>query len=214
MTGTVKRSKRERQRRQQHQQQQQQQQRQRVTEDGLAIVVYEDELVYDVDTTLTRDQIKLLEKRVHDKYHDRCFCGLRRGPHVLALSLLALPFVLAFSTFSAFYLGTLSWYSAFNTLTSGSCCQRLAAPLVLLAYPLWILPVTIFLGIYGGLASVSWYLDSWLHTLAAPDGGFFAWFCSAAGAPEASPYQVIVLAASDYERPLTEDHHHHHHHKV
>jgi len=40
-----------------------------------------------------------MEKRVHDKYHDRCYCGLRRGPHVFILSLLSLPFVWIYSTF-------------------------------------------------------------------------------------------------------------------
>ena len=29
------------------------------------------------------------------------------------------------------------------------CCLRLLSPLVLLAYPLWIVPVTLALGLYG-----------------------------------------------------------------
>ncbi len=162
----------------------------------------EEDPVYDVQMKLTAEGLRAIEKRVRDKYHDRCFCGLRRGPHVFLLSLAAIPLVLIYATLSAFVTGTLTWYSIFVRLNEDrGCCWRLLSPLVLLAYPLWIAPVTLCLGLYGTASQVSWYLDSWLAALAAPDGGFFCWFCNWIGDPESSPYQVILLTARDYERP-------------
>ncbi len=153
----------------------------------------------DVQLTVTSDHLRRLEKRVHDKYHDRCFCGLRRGPHVLALSLLFLPLALLLSALSAFHLGTLTWYSVFEHASDdGNCCRRLVLPpMVLLAYPLWIVPVTLGLALYGSVAQLSWYLDSWLQAVRAPDGGFFDWCCRRAGLPDCSPYQVVLLSSSD-----------------
>ena len=53
----------------------------------------------DIQLSVTPDHLSKLEKRVHDKYHDRCFCGLRRGPHVFLISLLSIPFMLIYSAF-------------------------------------------------------------------------------------------------------------------
>ena len=82
---------------------------------------------------------------------------------------------------------------------------KLLSPLVLLAYPLWIVPVTLALGVYGAGAQVSWYYDSWSMSLAAPDGGFFYWACDAVGLGECAPYQVILISSQqqDFDRPPT-----------
>ncbi len=158
--------------------------------------------VYDVQMNLTAEGLRAIEKRVHDKYHDRCFCGLRRGPHIFLISLLFVPFMLIYGTLSAFYFGTLTWYSIFVSLNEDrGCCGKLASPFFLLLYPLWIVPVTLILGLYGVVAQISWYWDSWLSTISAPDGGFFGWFCNWIGEPECAPYQIILLTARDYERP-------------
>ena len=53
----------------------------------------------DIQLSVTPDHLTKLEKRVHDKYHDRCFCGLRRGPHVFLVSLLSIPFMLIYRYF-------------------------------------------------------------------------------------------------------------------
>lgn len=182
------------------QQQQQQQQLQAQVED-------KKEPVYDVHLNMTQDNLIDIEKKVHAKYHDRCFCGLQRGPHVFLLSLITIPLALIYATLMGFYLGTLTWYNVFLHFNEDrGCCYKLLSPFVLLAYPFWIVPVTIGLGVYGGFAQISWYFDSWLAALQAPDGGFFAWICDFIGMPEeCSPYQVILLAPgqSDYERPCT-----------
>ena len=57
----------------------------------------------DIQLSVTPDHLSKLEKRVHDKYHDRCFCGLRRGPHVFLISLLSIPFMLIYSAFQGMY---------------------------------------------------------------------------------------------------------------
>ncbi len=186
----------------QEQEQEQQQQQQQQQQPSADLMEQVDDPVYDVRMNLTAEGLRAIEKRVHDKYHDRCFCGLRRGPHVFVLSLLFLPFMLVYSTLSAFYSGTLTWYSIFVTVNEErGCMGRLASPFVLLAYPLWIAPVTLGLGLYGAAAQVSWYLDSWLSAVSAPDGGFFGWFCNWIGDPESAPYQVILLTVRDYEKP-------------
>ena len=65
--------------------------------------------VYDVQMSLTPEGLAKIERKARDKYHDRCFCGLRRGLHVFVLSLLAVPFAWVYATLSAFYIGTLTW---------------------------------------------------------------------------------------------------------
>ena len=92
--------------------------------------------VYDVQMSLTPEGLAKIERKARDKYHDRCFCGLRRGLHVFVLSLLAVPFAWVYATLSAFYTGTLTWYNVFTHYNEErGCCHKLLSPLVLLAYP-------------------------------------------------------------------------------
>lgn len=171
---------------------------------ALAVAAEEDK-TYDVHLTLTAEAIRAMEKRIHAKYHDRCFCGLNRGLHVFLLSLCAFPFALIYATLQAFYLGTLTWYNVFiHYNEERSCLHKLLSPGILLLYPLWIIPCTIVIGLFGALFQVSWYFDSWLDALRTPDGGFFRWFCEDfVGLTDCSPYRVILLSSSDYERPCT-----------
>lgn len=163
-----------------------------------------EECLYDVQLNLTSEHISNLEKKVHAKYHDRCFCGLQRGIHIFLFSLVCLPLFWVVATWQAFYLGTLTWYNIFIYYNEDrTCCHKLLSPFVLLAYPLWIVPITVLLGLFGGLYQISWYFDSWRTAIAALDGGFFGWFCNWLDVPDCCPYQVILLSANDYERPPT-----------
>ena len=45
------------------------------------------------------------------------------------------------------------------------------SPCVLLLYPVWILPVTLGLGVYGGISQVSWYCHTWRKELTDPEKG-------------------------------------------
>ncbi len=159
-----------------------------------------------VEMSVTQREMTEIEKRVHDKLHDRWFCGVRRGAHVLVLSVLILPVMLVYATVQAFYLGTLTWYNVFlHYNEERSCCHKLLSPLVLLIYPLWIAPVTLLLGVYGSLAQLSWYLDSWLECVRHPDRGFFAYVCNLLDIPDSCPYQVVLLTSAE------QSHSHHHH---
>ena len=157
----------------------------------------------DIKLNVTPDHFSKIEKRVHDKFHDRCFCGLRRGPHVFILSLICVPFMWIWSTIQAFFLGSMTWYNIFLYYNEErSCCHKLLSPLVLLNYPFWIAPVTLFLGIYGGFAQISWYWDSWLQEIRNPDSGFMGWFCGAVNLPDCAPYQVVLLESDQDETKL------------
>ena len=49
--------------------------------------------------------------------------------------------------------------------------QIFVSPCVLLLYPVWILPVTLGLGVYGGISQVSWYCHTWRKELTDPEKG-------------------------------------------
>jgi hypothetical protein len=68
------------------------------------------------------------------------------------------------------------------------------SPVVLLVYPLWILPSTIALGLYGGLRQVSWSGAHWRKELGDPEKGFYGWMCNKLSLPDCSPYQVPQLS--------------------
>ena len=84
------------------------------------------------------------------------------------------------------------------------------SPCVLLFYPLWIIPVTIGLGVYGGFSQISWYWANWRKELTDPEkglssfpqptlnislSGFFGWLCNKLSLPDCSPYQVVILTS-------------------
>ena len=161
----------------------------------------------DIQLSVTPDHLSKLEKRVHDKYHDRCFCGLRRGPHVFLISLLSIPFMLVYSLFQAFFLGSMTWYNIFlHYNEDSSCCHKLLSPFVLLFYPFWIVPVTIIGALYGLVRPISWYWDSWLSEVRNPDGGFFTWACTIMNLADCAPYQVVLLSAEESPHHATKIH--------
>jgi len=74
------------------------------------------------------------------------------------------------------------------------------SPFVLLLYPLWIAPVTIFVGCWGGtVGQISWHWDSWLEAVRSPDSGFMGWACAQLNLPDCSPYQVVLIGGSEAE---------------
>jgi len=71
------------------------------------------------------------------------------------------------------------------------------SPLVLLIYPIWIVPVTLCLGVYAALVQVSWYWDSWKSEVLNPDKGFMNWVCQRLNVPDCAPYQVVLLSSEE-----------------
>ena len=93
------------------------------------------------------------------------------------------------------------------------------SPCVLLFYPVWIIPVTLGLGVYGGFSQVSWYWADWRKELTDPEKGerclsalccvnvlppgFFGWLCNKLSVPDCSPYQVVILSCLGDGHPDT-----------
>ena len=90
----------------------------------------------------------------------------------------------------------MTWYNIFLHYNEDrTCFHKLLSPFVLLFYPIWIVPVTLGLCLYGGVRCISWYWDSWIAEVCNPDSGFCAWICEQFNLPDCSPYQVVLLSA-------------------
>jgi len=161
--------------------------------------------VFDVQLKMNRDILAKIEKEIQEEKKDQCCCGLNRGIHVLLASMMFIPFLWLFCTLYAFYMGTLTWYNIFIYYNEQrSCCHTVfVSPCVLLLYPVWIMPVTLCLGVYGGITQVSWYWASWRKELGDPEKGFYGWFCNKLSLPDCSPYQVVILTTTGTEDPGT-----------
>jgi len=153
--------------------------------------------VFDVQLKMNRDRLAKIEKEIQKEKKDECCCGLNRGLHVFIISFLLFPFLWVFCTLYAFYMGTLTWYNIFIYYNEQrTCCHTVfVSPCVLLLYPVWILPVTLGLGFYGGLRQVSWHGRRWLKELGDPEKGFYGWVCNKLNLPDCSPYQVVILTS-------------------
>ena len=62
------------------------------------------------------------------------------------------------------------------------------SPFVLLLYPVWIIPVTFGLGIYGGFSQISWYWPNWRKELTDPEKGDLP--------PDVSSLLILFVQAS------------------
>ena len=69
---------------------------------------------------MTEDELVQIEQKIHRDLgvqlepggkspRVQCCCGLNRGPHVLLLSLIAVPFMWVYCTLQAFFLGSMTW---------------------------------------------------------------------------------------------------------
>lgn len=152
---------------------------------------------FDVHLKMNRDRLASIEKEANLKKSSSCCCGLNRGLHIFFTSLILVPFLWIFCTFYAFYIGTITWYNIFIYFNEQrSCCHTIfVSPCVLLLYPIWIIPVTLGLGIYGGVSQVSWHWANWRKELTDPEKGFFGWLCNKLSLPDCSPYQVVILTS-------------------
>jgi len=152
---------------------------------------------FDVKLKMDKNSLTKLEKELKEDTGRGCLCGLNRGLHILIASLILTPFLWLFCSMYAFYLGTLTWYNVFILYNEHrSCCHTVfISPCVLLVYPVWIFPVTLFLGLYGGFSQISWNWTKWRKELTDPEKGFFGWFCNKLSLPDCSPYQVVILTA-------------------
>ncbi|CAG0901200.1 unnamed protein product [Cyprideis torosa] len=151
----------------------------------------------DVRVEITREKLEKIDRKIQRAQLDkrrRCCLGLSKGPHVFLTSLLVAPFVFILASLYSFYMGTLTWYNVLLCLDQRSvCCRILVAPFLILMYPPLILLCSLCLGLYAGIAQISWYSSSWCREMSDMEKGFFGWLCAGLRLESCSPYEVIIL---------------------
>lgn len=150
----------------------------------------------DVRINMSREELEVLDANIIAKSRQSWVaCGRTTGPHITLWTLFCFPFAVLAGSVYSFYLGTLTWYNFFSSLTEDSpvIWSILLAPLVVLFYPFFIVVCTLSLGLYAGVAQISWFFDSWLKEITDLEKGFYGWLCSVVDMEDCSPYEVIVL---------------------
>lgn len=149
-----------------------------------------------VKLNISREELELLDADMVAKHQQSWLvCGLTKGPHIMLLSLLCLPFVAIVSAIYSFYIGTLMWYNVFIYVSEETSIlwRIILSPFLILLYPFIIFIFTVGLGLYGGIVQVSWLLDSWQKEITDWEKGFYGWLCSIIHLEDCSPYEVVVL---------------------
>lgn len=150
-----------------------------------------------VQLEMTRDKLaKFSEKE--ELSDDECLLGKRRGPHVLLLSFLFIPFSFVSSLCMSFYLGTLTWYNAvvYFSEEKSLAHKLLLCPILILTYPFTVGLSAIFLAFYSSIIQLSWYLNHWYREIRDLEKGLYGWVCNKFGISHCSPYSVIILNES------------------
>ncbi|CAH0731759.1 unnamed protein product, partial [Brenthis ino] len=152
----------------------------------------------DVKLNISREELEIIEAAiVAEEYNkmDVSKCSLYNGPHIFLFSLVSIPFVAVISAMYSFYMGTMAWYNIFTHVTEDLSCikKMLLAPIVILSYPFLIAIFTIGLGLYAGIAQVTFSGANWWKDVCDFEKGFYGWLCNTLGMSECSPYEVVVL---------------------
>lgn len=153
--------------------------------------------VVEVELKLTQAELDQMNKStitVDDK-EDGAKCGLRKGLHILLLTVLFFPFALISSLAVCFYVGTMCWYNIYLNLSEERTIWHKAflCPLLILFYPVLIILSAFGIGLYAAVIQISWFLSSWLKEIKDFDKGFYGWLCSKLRIPECAPYEVVIL---------------------
>ncbi|OWR41484.1 transmembrane protein 169 [Danaus plexippus] len=152
----------------------------------------------DVKLNISREELEIIEAAiVADEYNkmDVSKCSLYNGPHIFIFTLICIPFVAIISATYSFYIGTMAWYNIFTHVTEDfSCIKKVFfAPLVILSYPFLIVIFTVILGLYAGIAQLTFSGTNWWKDVSDFEKGFYGWLCNSLGMSECSPYEVVVL---------------------
>lgn len=152
----------------------------------------------DVKLNISREELEIIEATiVAEEYNkmDVSKCSLYNGPHIFLFSLLCIPFVAFISAMYSFYMGTMAWYNIFTHVTEDLSCIKkvLLAPIVILSYPFLIAIFTLGLGLYAGIAQLTFSGANWWKDVCDFEKGFYGWLCNTLGMSECSPYEVVVL---------------------
>ena len=153
--------------------------------------------VVEVQVELSERELKTLKRtsKIMDQKKDDCLCGPLKGPHILLLSLLFIPFALIATISVVFYVGTMCWYNIYLFLSEEKSIWHkiFLCPLLLLFYPFLIVFSVIGIGVYGAVIQVSWWYYSWYKEIRDFDKGFFGWLCNKLNVPQCAPYEVVII---------------------
>ncbi len=153
----------------------------------------------EVQLHLTPHELEQMTRSVEldamDKDDGSCGCGLRKGFHILVLSLIFIPFAFLSSLAMSFYIGTMCWYNLYTYLyEERTIWHRIfLCPLLIIFYPLLIIVFSFGIALVATIKQVSWCLSSWLKEINDFDKGFYGWLCNKLDVPECSPYEVVFL---------------------
>ncbi|XP_005191541.1 uncharacterized protein LOC101895400 [Musca domestica] len=155
---------------------------------------------FDLQLNISRDELEKINavaiSTVQQKRENLCCkCSLNTGLHILVLSLICLPFVSLITAIYSFYIGTITWYNVFNYLheEKSIIVRLLMSPILVAAYPVYILGCSIGLALYAGFAQLSFQFSSWFNEIADIEKGFYGWLCSLLNLSDCSPYEVVIL---------------------
>jgi hypothetical protein len=129
----------------------------------------------------------------------KCSCGLHQGLHITTLSVLYIPLAIISSLCVSVYFGCLTWFNFYMYFSEERTVwhKLFICPLLIVAFPFWTGLTALGIALYAGFVQMSWFLDSWLLAIRDFEKGFYAWFCSAVGFLQCSPYEIVVLDADD-----------------
>ncbi|XP_054708900.1 LOW QUALITY PROTEIN: transmembrane protein 169-like [Uloborus diversus] len=152
----------------------------------------------DMKVQMSREELDELEQSIRSQQiedDDRCFFGIRKGPHILTFSLTLVPFVFILSAAYSFYMGTMTWYNILVYFSEKKTIfhKIFVSPLLIISYPFLITLSTIGLGIYASIVQISWHVDNWRREIQDWEKGFYGWLCGILDLEDCSPYEVVIL---------------------
>lgn len=124
-----------------------------------------------------------------------CVFGKSVGPHIFFMSIVFMPFSFISSFFMSFYLGTLAWYNTIVYFSEERTVfhKLLICPLLILTFPFTIGISAFFLGLYGCIIQLSWFLNHWCREIRDLEKGFYGWVCNKVGISQCAPYNIVIL---------------------
>lgn len=154
---------------------------------------------FDLQLNISRDELEKINNeamKIENKKNKKCCrCSFNAGLHVLLLSIICWPFVTLISSIYSFYIGTITWYNVFNYMheEKSIIVRLLMSPILVAAYPIYIVLCSLGLGLYAGFVQLSVHFSAWCNEIADIEKGFYGWLCSVLHLSDCSPYEVVIL---------------------
>ncbi|KAK2143557.1 hypothetical protein LSH36_832g01042 [Paralvinella palmiformis] len=154
--------------------------------------------VVEVQLQLTQGEIDRLNRSTITENRDKespGLCSAHRGPHVLLLSILFLPFAFISSLFVNLYICTLCWYNIYLCLSEEKTIWHkiFLCPLLIVIFPLIVFLIPLAVAAFAAIRQLSWSWRRWLNEIRDFEKGFYGSLCEKLGVPECSPYEVVIL---------------------